>query len=640
MTSPHLCKLRARTAAVAALSALLLGASGSASAQPALSEWTAGVLEERGFVVVPGEFTDFASAYEGLNDAGFPPYVTVDAALYSTASVLDATLAALEEGDLYDRLAWLSMEIGRLSEEQYLLASDPLVKEAARLNMAYFAVGLSLLDGDYFPPETVRGLVERELALIEEGAGVATSPVMGRTPLDDVAGPGEDYSNYCPRGRCASGERLSRFHRAVTWYGRMAFALPEGRLADYELTRQALLLVRAMESESEEWLELWERVQEPLAFFYGDSGDPTVVDYADVSHDVFGEGFDIELLADAELLSEFALRVSETAPTHFGTHELRGMRFLVRRFPPDTPYLYSLSLSDLRSLPTTLDVMALLDSRAARSVLADDRMAFDAEVYRTTFERIEYALDGLTYGDWTRDLYWSWMYALRPLLSAPGGGAPDRTRGDSWDAKQLSTALAAWALMRNEWDESEPAGAGERLTSAESLCLVDPYPELYLRLSELIDHASDRLLEHYLLRDDIAEALDDQRATLSRLESAARAQLEGGETAPGVVDGSFGCAPLDAVLGAIPRGRAVAFAATAYENPTSGNLLEVAVGRPDIMYVRQGAGNAARIFAGAVFSFYEFEREDTLADEAPYRPGRPVTDGAARPAWTSRFLLE
>ena len=61
MTSPHLCKLRARTAAVAALSALLLGASGSASAQPALSEWTAGVLEERGFVVVPGEFTDFAS---------------------------------------------------------------------------------------------------------------------------------------------------------------------------------------------------------------------------------------------------------------------------------------------------------------------------------------------------------------------------------------------------------------------------------------------------------------------------------------------------------------------------------------------------------------------------------------------------
>ncbi|MFH1502217.1 MAG: DUF3160 domain-containing protein [Candidatus Eisenbacteria bacterium] len=637
MASLHLRQLPVTM--VALVMTLLLGGAVTAGTaeQAGLPDWAEGVLGDRGFVVVPGSFRGFVETYDALSEAGYPCYVTADAVLYSTAELLDRTLGALQEGDVYERLEGLSREMMRLSEEQYLLAQDPFVREAARLNMAYFAVGLSLLDGDHFPPESVRSLVERELALIEEGTATAMSPILGSTPLDYVAGPGEDYSYYCPRGRCASGERLSRFHRAATWYGRMAFALPEGRVADYELTRQALLLVRAIHGESGEWLELWERVQEPMAFFYGDSGDPTVVDYAEIADDVFGEGFDIELLADEDLLLEFAGRVSETAPTHFATHELRGMRFLVRKFPPDVPYLYALSLSDLRSLPTTLDVMALLDSRSARSILADDRRAFDSEVYRKTFERIEYELDALTYGDWTRDLHWSWMYALRPLLSAPSGGAPGHARGGAWDAKQLSTVAAAWALMRNTWDQSELREPGVRSMLVETRCLVDPYPELYARLSELIDHTSDRLLEHYLLTDEIDDALDAQRAVLARLEAAARAQLRGDRPA------SAGSAPAadesslaQSVLGRSRTGPPLSFSATAYEDPVSNAVLEVAVGRPDVLYVRSPEGT---VFAGAVFSFYEFERADVGNARGPGWGTSSVED-EDRPDWTSRFLVK
>jgi hypothetical protein len=463
------------------------------------------------------------------------------------------------------------------------------------------------------------------------------SPILGPTPLDDIAGPGEDYSRYCPRGRCASAERLSRFHRAVTWYGRMAFALPEGRVADYELTRQALLAVNAIESESGAWLELWDRVQEPLAFFYGDAGDPTVVDYSRVASEVYGEGFDIELLADEALLTEFAQRASEISPTHFDTHELRGMRFLVRRSPPDVPYLYGLSLSNLRSLPTTLDVMALLDSRAARSVLADDRKAFDSEVYRKTFERIEYELDDMTYGDWTRDLYWSWMYALRPLFGQPESGAPDYVRSESWEAKELSTAAAAWALMRNTWDQTTLAETGVRSMSPETRCLVEPYPELYVRLSELIDHASDRLHEHYLLNDDIDESLDAQRAVLTQLESAARSQLRGVEPVAAGPDGGGSASTLaDAVLGRSKSGPPVAFSAVAYEDEVSNAVLEVVLGGPDVLFVRSSDGT---VFAGAVFSFYEYEREDASSTRGP-EWGTPHPMAGDRPGWTSRFIVE
>lgn len=624
---------------VTALAVVVLAASVCAAQPPQVPEWAGGILEKWGLIVVRGESQGFAEAYDRLADAGYPPYVTSDAVLYGTAAVLDRTLAALEEGDLYDRVAYLSAEMARLSEEQYLLSSDPLVKEAARLNTAFFAVGLSLLDENYFPPETVRGLVERELALIEEGEAVTLSPILGRTPLDDVMGPGEDYSNYMPHGRYASRDRLARFHRAITWYGRMAFALPEGRLADYGLTRQALLLVRAIGSESGEWLELWERIQEPLMFFYGDPGDPTVVEYGDIATDVFGEDFDIELLADAELLDAFAQRVSKTAATHFATHELRGLRFLVRSFPLDVDYLYDLARSDLRSLPTTLDLMALLDSTTARSVLADERRAFDSEVYRRTFDSIKYELDGLTYGDWTRDLHWSWLYALRPLLGRSRASTAPYTRGEAADAKALSTASAAWALMRNTWGRDGGRGDAARLGRIDEVaCLVEPCPEVYARLIELVDHTSDRLLEHYLLSDEIKDVLDVERATLSKLETAARRQLEGHvPTCPVNSTARPASALADAVLGRAPGGSELAFVATAYRDPATGGSLEFGVGRPDLIYVRTGDGS---VYAGAVFSFYEFEQSDAVSRRGVDWIGMLDRDEIARPDWTSRFVVD
>ncbi len=608
-----------------------------ACAAPSLPEWTNALVDERGFVVVPGESPNFSETYDVLALEGYPPYITSDAVLYGTASVLDRTLSALESGELYERLSYFSSQLERLSEEQYLFATDPLVREAARLNMAYFAVGLSLLDSDYFPPESVRGLVERELSLIEEGHAVALSPMLGPTPLDDVLGPGEDYSHYRPRGRYAEDERLSRFYRAITWYGRVAFALPEGRLADYELTRQALLLVRAIGSESGEWLELWERIQDPLVFFYGDPSDPTVIEYEEIASDVFGEDFDISLLSDPELLDRFVARVSEIAPTHFATHELRGMRLFVRRFPLDVDYLYDLARSDLRTLPTTLDIMALLDSMTARTVLADDRRAFDSDVYRKTFEQIEYDLDGLTYGDWTRDLHWSWLYALRPLLRGTQGPVASVKGGEAWDAKELSTASAAWALMRNPWGRDGGRGELARLGDVEDVaCLVEPYPEVYRRLVELIDHTSDRLLDDYLLSDDIDAVLRQERATLSRVEQAATAQLDGRmPTCPANSTSRPSSALADAVLGRAPTGPELAFTATAYMDTGTEESLDVAVGMPDVIYVRAPDGT---MYAGAVFSFYEFERD---AGERAVDWERMLESGSAeRPDWTARFLVE
>ncbi len=412
----------------------------------------------------------------------------------------------------------------RLSEEQYLRAVDPSAREAARRNIAFFAVPLSLLDPDYFPPESARGLVERELALIEQGEGVTLSPIMGSTPLDGVAGPGEDYAAYVPRGLAADDRRLGRLHRAITWYSRMAFALPEGRILDYGLTMQALLLARAMQSEAGDWLEVWERIYDPLHFYLGGSGDPTIKDYIEIADDVFGEDFDVDDVANQENLAAFTELVGKVAPPHYETHELRGMRFLARPTLPDTRYFARLAGPADSPLPTALDLAGLLGSAWARSAL-EERDAFASDLYRRGFEEIRRELETKTYGEWTHDMPTSWLYALEALAQPPPAGSPAFATAQLWGAKEASTIAAGWALLRRApvgLAATTPGGAPQDTGSAapdRTPPLVEPYPLLYARLRELVEHVRDRLWENYLLDDRLASLLASHRDFLTSLET-------------------------------------------------------------------------------------------------------------------------
>lgn len=113
------------------------------------------------------------------------------------------------------------------SIEDYETSSGD-AKEAARRNIAYFAVALSLLEpeteqvanGDIYTkeniekfsfeeadkylfeiPQIVKDDVEAELALIENHEGFALSPIFSYK---------EDYSQYIPRGHYTHSEKLKK----------------------------------------------------------------------------------------------------------------------------------------------------------------------------------------------------------------------------------------------------------------------------------------------------------------------------------------------------------------------------------------------------------------------------------------------
>lgn len=641
---------RAAAACLVALAAALLvsaEAFAAAEDEPDISGEALRALNERGFVVVPGESLDFPETYAVLGERGLPPIITADYVIRMTDLLIDRVLRTVEDEQLYGRLEQLSREMVRMLEEDYLRARDPMVEEAARLDVAYFAVGLSLLNPDYFPPESVRGLVERELELIEDADRTAISPIMGQTPLDKVVGPGQDYTRFIPTGHYADSERLSRYFRALVWYGDMAFALPERPIEDYTLTMQALLIVRALEREAGEWHELWERVSGPTTFYRGGAGDPSVSDYMALADDVFDREFDREAVASESLLAMFVDRVSEIAPVHVETHELRGMRFLPRDFPPATTYFGLLASSADRPLPTSLDMMALLGSQAARGLLEENDV-FDSRVYRQTYDEIELRFDTMTYGEWTRDLYWGWLYALSALHEAPQPTAPRYLHDAAWGYKEVSTGAAAWAAVRYQAADTALTGMLELppgFGSAGGRALVEPYPLLYARLRELVENMTDQLWEHYLLTDEIESHVSGFVDMLTFLERVSGRLIAGGDV--GDTGGRLAAyADLMALMAgptverAPGRPACVLLSDAAYVDLDTGRVLENSVGTPDVIYVLSGHEGDRTVYAGAVYSFFESELEDRSELSAGGWPSVLRACPPDRPHWVRRFLLD
>lgn len=642
---------RSSAAGLMRAAALLLGlslllpsaaaAQGASANEPGLSAEARSRLSEQGFVIVPGDGSDFPELYESLAERDLAVFISADSVLRVTDLLIDRVLRRIEEEYLYDRLEQLSREMVRILENDYLRAQTALVREAARRDLAFFALGLSLLDPDYFPPESVRGLVERELELIEDADRLVISPIMGRTPLDHVVGPGEDYTYYAPTGHYAVSDRLGRYYRALTWYSRMAFALPERPVEDYTLTVQALLIVRALETEAGEWFELWERISYPLEFYYGGAGDPSVADYVELADEVFGRNFDREETATEDNLLEFIDRVSQTAPSHVQTHELRGMRFLPRDFPPATDYFGLLAGSEDRPLPTSLDLMSLLGSPAARALL-DENDVFDDSVYRRYYDQIELDLESMTYGEWTSDLYWGWLYCLAELQRPLRENAPAFARSGDWALKQLSTGGAAWAGIRYQAADAAlsgpPTWAGMRPATAP--VLVEPYPGLYERLSDLLENLRDRLWEHYLLDDTIDAHVSDLITLLGQLESATT-HLAGGAASDASLSALAGYSQILKRLAGDVGTRlpgelgCVLVSDVAYEDLDTGRLLQNAVGTPDIIYVR---GEDGTVYAGAVHSFFEMELMSRSELESTGWPTVLTSCPVVRPYWVERFV--
>src|SRR3989344_2262098 len=208
-------------------------------------------LMRNGFVIIKNPYNsreeDIIAPYDNLKDSEIPIFITSDSLLHLYHIQFDETLRQIEEKEFYENIWDISKELLDKSVAEYNSVANEEIKEAAKRNVAYFSVGLSLLKPNssqlcnldeweckdpgiasaYFTsadldrynfevPSFVKDNVTKEIALMNKHEGFAESPIFFYH---------EDYSQYVPRGHYTRSEKLKNYFKAFMWYGRMSMLL-------------------------------------------------------------------------------------------------------------------------------------------------------------------------------------------------------------------------------------------------------------------------------------------------------------------------------------------------------------------------------------------------------------------------------
>ncbi|WP_410510141.1 DUF3160 domain-containing protein [Methanosarcina hadiensis] len=677
-----------------------------------LNESDIEVLQSNGFVVIENPYNygeeDITSMYPVLKENEIPVFITTDSLLHLYHIQFDETLRQIEENQFYDTIWETDLALLNASVDEYNSASGE-EKEAARRNAAYFAVALSLLqpessqvqaDNSYdfvdealFPagsaekyrfeiPSFVRDEVEAELTLIEAHEGFATSPIF----LYD-----EDYSQYVPRGHYTRSEKLQNYFKAFMWHGRISMLL-KGELIKSEdpakdariQTIQASLIASQLEKDPD-LLKNWDRIYGVTAFYVGFSDDLGPYEYMEAINSVFGSE---ERKFNETTIEEMKTVLAEyEGPKIYGgtgncaleppfTPEqadeclanTTGFRFMGQRFIPDS-YIFSnmvgaytgeyqgekeepftLVISEagpIRGFSRGLDVMALLGSERAVYWL-DELNDSSYKNYSVQYGSMETEFSNFSTADWNRNLYWSWLYSLQPLLKDYGEGYPTFMQTDAWQDKELSTSLASWTELRHDTilyaKQSYTVLATSAMEPPEErpvVGYVEPVPDFYSRLLALTKMTNQGLDEMGVLDPVSKSRLTELENILSRLQAISEKELENEELTEEDYEfiKNFGDQLEGVIADVDEKARKTTVVADVHTDTNTETVLEEGVGYVDMLVVAYKLPDGRILIgAGPVMSHYEFKQSmsDRLADEK----WREILEAnpPERPEWTSTYI--
>ena len=546
----------------------------------------------------------------------------------------------------------------------------------------YFTPG-ELEERSFEVPALVEGEVAAELALIEGESGFAKSPIFGYD---------EDYSQYRPRGHYTRSERLKNYFKAMMWYGRMSFLLKgcDGNCIVSEEEAKIQTLGASMVAENllsdPDPKEKWDRIYNVTSFYVGYSDDLGPYEYNDAIDDLFEGSVSARDFSDSDLVLLKARLAEERLPSIYGGTGVdspacaveppfspeqadaclaatAGLRFMGQRFVPDSYIFQNLVIPNVgsytgegedfaftrgpygRHFPRGLDVMAILGSERADEIL---KALNDSSYQNYSSQRaeLEGEFDSFSREDWQKNLYWSWLYALQPLLEPPVPETPAFMQTKAWQDKELTTALASWAELRHDTilyakqsytlraialppQEPEPVAG-----------YVEPVPEVYGRLLDLARMNREGLEEADLLDDPSRSRLGSLETVLARLEEISTKELEGRELTAEDIEfiNDFGERLNGAIEGVDDKSKKTTIVADVHTDANTGQVLEEGVGYIRLMAVAYELPDGRMLLAaGPVFSYYEFKQpmDDRLTDEAwrDMLADSPPKD----PEWTASY---
>ena len=661
------------------------------------SEKAKKLLVENGFVVTPGYKNEMYDIYTECKKKGEPIFVTTDAILHTSHIFFDYLLRILEIESLYDTAVELTDKMLDLSTQQYNEAKDPEVKEAARLNIGFFAVAKKQFDPEYEVSFNLENIVKKEIENIKAHQGFRFRELLTyvkehslmKTPYAY-----EDYSQYVPRGHYTRNEKFKRYFNALMWYGRVDFKLKPGKKEPAithgkKMTLQALLMTDAL-LRDEKAYRLWRKLYEPIVYFVGKTDDLYADDYIKLIKEIFPSEGTVDKYNDRERLNSFIEEAMKLRPPKIlsgaavsGNGDIststKGFRFMGQRFIPDSymfqqlvfgvkrmtykggrrPFTMEIIpyVGPVRAFPRGLDILAILGSKRALEILEKEG---DTE-YEDYYEQLdklkkEFALKKEK--EWKQNLYWRWLYSLLPLLEENKNkeGIPEFMQNTAWIDKEIQTTLASWAELRHDtilYAKQSYTAIPKSIAIPPKFTYgyVEPYPEVYGRIKEMMHDIRNNLNALEITPEGVSEKISAFEDLLAKLKIISEKELAQKPLTKEEYELIWNIGATLSSLKSFPEeimekigsstDEKIDLVADVHTDPNTKQVLEEGVGSPFNIWVIIKDSKGKRLCHGAVFSYYEFKQpmSNRLTDEK-WQEMQRENRRPPQPTWTDSFIAK
>jgi hypothetical protein len=614
---------------------------------------------------------DMADAYGNIS-TGEQAFITSDLFLHSYHLIFDRMLQDIEEKKFAPAATQLSLALVRTTEAELKSApaAPPEYHEALLSDLLYFSVAEKVFDPAFVLPAAVRPQAETLVARINAGEGELPS-------TQNFLGIGkQDFTQYKIRGHYAKNEALRRYFRGMMWYGRRNFLL-----SDKTQTLAAILLPHLVETAHV--ARAFDALDGTVTYLIGRQDKYTLAGYRTVNQKIFGApapAFN-ELSANLDAnLAAFqkaawtdlpAPRIvsEQTGPGMTQEERLRataGLKFLGQRFVLDAFILNQLTSPSVgtdqnpRNLPSALDVMMLLGSRAAREQQQEAQKQhawahYDEQAAKITQDVAAQLAARATFYD-------QCLYGIDTLF-APTASKQMFALGAPWQYKNLNAGVSAWTELKHDtilYTEQAGAemGGGEEFQIPPYIPpgpkgYVEPNPAFFHQLAAAIDQTLASLKALNFIPDEYADKLTTFRELAHRAERIAQKEVAGDAISRDdyewirTLRWSFNrelLLPRGADVIKDPSQLQMALVADVATDAVSGLVLEEGVGTPQrIVVVVKDAYGGTRLTVGYVYSWYEFSslrrwsdaEWKTIIYTADAKPREQ--QGVIPPAWYAKF---
>lgn len=582
-------------------------------------------LAQNLFVVTGRYGNEFFELYEDNRYFQIPNFVTVDSLMHTYHLYFSLLLNRTEKNELAPKLAELSRAMLAASEKQYEQLKGTQWKDAALRSVVFFSVAASLQEPSIQLPDYAADMAAQECSAIYAASGI---------DISELTGDYLDYSQFKPRGYYEGDETLERYFRAMMWYGQINFTQKND-----SLNRSALLMTLAMLDTD---FDTWEKIYTVTSFFAGASDDLGYYEYEPAIEEAYGGIPGAYTLATdekayarfVELVGQMDPPAINSIPVWEGTEDIpelkKGFRFMGQRFTIDASVMQQLvysavdenSSGEKRLLPDTLDMPAALGSDTALDILTRQGET-DYPGYSENMAQLRQSIRNAPEGLWSASLYASWLYTLNPLLEEKGAGYPSFMRSSEWQKKSLESYAGSFTELKHDtvlYSKQVMAemGGGPQ-EKIDDRGYVEPETEVYRRFQELAQQTMDGLEGYGMLSADEKENLSRLEELAASLLTISEKELRGevltdeeyelirayGGTLEHLWDEAVKDKADSEWYGTQEMPSALV---TDIATDPNGRVLQIATGRPSVIYVIVPVDGTLRIASGVVYNFYQFRQ--------------------------------